>query len=81
MFLDLVQSGDTQVNLTLSDKRRYVGCGEEDEGDRQVLNKGYIETVFSPELDIGTFEEIESGLVQSTLCSSELAKSILLYLP
>lgn len=69
VLLDLVQSGDPQVDLALSDECRYVRCREEDESDGQILHKGYVETVFSPELDIGTFEEVESGLIQSTLCS------------
>lgn len=70
VLLDLVPSGDPQVDLALSDECWYVRCREEDESDGQILHKGYIETVFPPELDIGTFEEIKSGLIQSALCSN-----------
>jgi hypothetical protein len=56
VFLYLVPSGDTQVNLALSYECRYIGRRKEDESDGQIFDEGYVETVFSPELDIGTFE-------------------------
>jgi hypothetical protein len=63
----LIPSSYTQVNLTLSDESRYIGCRKEYQGNGQVLDESYVETVLSLKLDIGAFEEVECGLIQSAL--------------
>ena len=49
---DLVAAGDTEIDAALSNKCRDVSGGKEDEGDRQVLDQGDIEAVFTAELDV-----------------------------
>lgn len=68
VLLDLIPSGDSQVDAALANECRDVGGGQEDEGYREVLDEGNVEAVFSAELDVGAFEEIQGSLVQSALC-------------
>lgn len=67
VLLDLVMACDAQVDLTLANKGGNIGGGQEDQSDGEVLDKRNIEAVFSPELNVGTFKEVESGLIQTTL--------------
>lgn len=61
MLLDLVPSGDAQVDSALADKGGDVRGGEEDEGNREVLDESDVETVLAAKLDVGTLKEVERG--------------------
>lgn len=67
VLLDLVVARDAEVDLALADKGGDVGGGEEDEGDGEVLDEGYIEAVLAAELDVGALEEVEGGLLEAAL--------------
>lgn len=71
ILADLVEACDAEVHAALANKGRDISGGEEDEGNREVLDEGNVEAVFAAELDIGAFEEIERGLVQAALCQWE----------
>ena len=64
---DLVAAGDAQVYATFADEGGDVGCGEEDQGDGEVLDEGDVEAGFAAELDVAAGEEVESGLLETTL--------------
>ena len=53
---DLVATRDAQVHAAFADERRDVGCGEEDQGDGQVLDEGDVEAGFAAELDVAAGE-------------------------
>lgn len=61
MLLNLVPSGDAQVDSAFTDKGGDIGGGEEDEGNGEVLDESDVETVLAAELDIGTLKEVECG--------------------
>lgn len=42
VFSDLVSTGDTEVNASVSDEGGDIGCGEEDEGDVEILDEGNV---------------------------------------
>lgn len=73
MLLHLVVARDAQVDAALADEGRDVGCGQEDQGDGQVLDEGYVEAALAAELDVGAFEEVEGGLEEAALCTPRLA--------
>jgi hypothetical protein len=66
---DLVAAGDTEIDAALSNKRRDVSGGKEDEGDREVLDQGDIEAVLTAELDIAAGKEVEGRLLKASFCS------------
>lgn len=43
MFCDLVATCDSEVDAAFTHKGRDVGCGQEDEGDGEVLDEGDVE--------------------------------------
>lgn len=63
MFSDLVEASDAEVNLAFAYECWDVGCWEEDEGDREVAYECNVETVFTAELYVGAFEEVECSLL------------------
>jgi len=67
VLLDLVPAGDSEVDLAFSDEGGDVGGGEEDESYGEVLDEGDVEAVFALELDISALEEVQRGLVETTL--------------
>lgn len=67
MLLDLVIARDAQVDAALPNEGGDIGGREEDEGDGQVLDKGNVEAVLTPELDVGAFEDVQGGLEKATL--------------
>lgn len=67
MLLNLVPSGDTKITTALTNKGRNIGGGKEDQGDRQVLDKGDIEAVLAAKLDVGAFEEVKCSSIEATL--------------
>ena len=75
MLSDLVEACDAEIDSALANKGRNVGCREEDEGDGEVLDERNVETVFTSELDVGTLEEVESGLEETTLWEELLSIS------
>lgn len=70
MLGDLVPAGDTQVDPAFADEGRDVGGGEEDEGDGVVLDEGDVEAGFAAELYVRAGEEVEGGLLESSLWSA-----------
>jgi hypothetical protein len=44
MFGDLIPPGYTKINSSLSDKGGDVSSGQEDEGEREILDKGDVQT-------------------------------------
>jgi hypothetical protein len=61
VLLDLVPSGDAQVDSAFTDKGGDIGSGEEDKGNWEVLDESDVEAVLATELDIGTLKEVECG--------------------
>lgn len=72
MLSDLVAAGNTQVNTALADEGGDVGSRQEDQGDGQVLDQRDVETGFAAELDVAASEQVESSLLETTLCNDAL---------
>jgi hypothetical protein len=53
--------------LALAYKGRDVGRGEEDEGDRKVLDESDVQAVFATELNVGTFEQVKGCRIEASL--------------
>ena len=68
MFSNLVPARDAQIHSPFSNKGRYVGCRQEDQGKRVVLDEGDVEACLASELDVAAFEEGEGGLLESSFC-------------
>ena len=67
MFGDLIPACDAEVDSAFADKGRDVGGGKEDEGYRVVFDESDIEADFTAELDVGAGEEVEGGLLETSL--------------
>lgn len=67
VLLDLIPARYAEVDAALADKGRDVGGGQEDEGNGEVLDEGDVEAVLAAELDVGTLEQVQRGLVQPAL--------------
>lgn len=67
MFSDLIPAGYTEVDSAFTNEGRDIGSREEDEGYGVVLDEGDIEAGFTAEFYIGTGEEVESGLLETSL--------------
>ena len=67
MFSDLISAGYTEVDSAFANESRNVGRGEKDEGYGVVFDEGDIEAGFTAELDVGAGEEVESGLLETSL--------------
>lgn len=67
MLGDLVASSDAQVNATLAHEGRDIGSGKEDQGEREVLDKGNVKARVAVELDVGAGKKIEARLVKTPL--------------
>ena len=67
MFGDLIPAGYTKVDSAFADKGWNVGGGKEDEGYRVVLDEGNVEAGFAAELYVGAGEEVETGLLKTSL--------------
>jgi hypothetical protein len=65
---DLVAACDTEIDTTFAHEGGDVGGGEEDEGEREVLDEGDVKAGVPVELDVGPVEEIEACLVEAALC-------------
>jgi hypothetical protein len=68
MLLDLVAACDTQIDAALANEGGDVGGREEDERERQVLNKRNVKARVTMELDVGAVKEVEADLVEAALC-------------
>jgi hypothetical protein len=55
MFRNRISSCYAQRDSSFTDEGGDIGSGEENEGDREVLDEGYIETRFAAELDVCAF--------------------------
>lgn len=64
---DDIATGDTEVDPSLADEGGNVGGGQEDEGERQVLDQGDVEAVVAVELDVGAGQQLGAGLIQAAL--------------
>ena len=64
---DNIAASDSKVDSALADEGGDVGGREEDQGQRQVLHQGDVETVVTVELDVGAGEQLDAGLVQAAL--------------
>ena len=69
MFGDLIPAGDTEVDSAFTNEGGDVGGGEEDESYRVVLDEGDVEAGFAAELYVRAGEEVESGLLKTSLWS------------
>ena len=69
MFGDLIPAGYTEVDSAFTDKGGNVGGGKEDEGYGVVLDEGDVEAGFAAELYVGAGEEVEAGLLETSLWS------------
>ena len=58
VLLYLVEAGDAEVDPALAHEGRDVGSGEKDQGNREVLDERDVEAVLTPELDVGSLEEV-----------------------
>ena len=67
MLGDLVPAGDTKVDSSLSYEGWNVGRGEEDQSEWMVLDESNVETRMTVELDVGTMQKIQAGLVEAAL--------------
>ena len=67
MFGDLIPAGYAEVHSAFTNERRNIGGGEKDEGYRVVFDKRDIEAGFAAELYIRASEEIEGGLLKTSL--------------
>ena len=67
MFRNLITTCYPQINPPLAHKSRDVCCGEEDESDGLIFDKGDVEAGFAPELDVGAGEEVERCLLETAL--------------
>lgn len=64
---DDIATSDAEIDSALSDECGNVGSGEEDEGQRKVLDQGNVEAVMAVELDVGAGEELNAGLIETAL--------------
>ena len=69
MFCDLIAAGNTEVDSAFTNKGRDIGGGEKDEGYGVVFDEGDVEAGFAAELYVGAGEEIEGGLLETSLWS------------
>lgn len=77
VLLDLIPSGNAKIDTAFADKGRYIGGGEEDEGNWEVLDKGDVEAVLATELDVGALKEVKRSVVETALCIARLATWLL----
>lgn len=68
MLLNHVITGNTQIDTAFSDECGNVGGRQEDQCNVEVLNESNIQSVLSPELDVGAFEEVECRSIKTSLC-------------
>lgn len=69
MFGDLIPASYTEVDSAFANERRDIGGGEKDEGYGVVFDKGDIKAGFAAELYVGASEEVEGGLLETSLWS------------
>ena len=67
MFGHLILACYTEIDSTFTDKGGDIGGGEEDEGYGVIFDEGDVEAGFAAELNIGPSEEVESGLLETSL--------------
>lgn len=67
MLSDLVAAGDTDINATLADESGDIGSGQEDQGNRKVLDESNIEAGFAAELNVSAGEKVEGCLLETAL--------------
>ena len=67
MFGDLIPAGYAEVDSAFTNKGRNVGGGKKDEGYGVVLDEGNVEPGFAAELYVGAGEEVEAGLLKTSL--------------
>lgn len=64
---DDIAASDAEIDSALADECGNVGSGEEDEGERKVLDQGNVEAVVAVELDVGAGEELNACLIEAAL--------------
>lgn len=69
MLGDLIPARYTKVDSAFADECRDVGGGEKDERYGVVLDEGDVEAGFAAELYVGAGEEVEGGLLETSLWS------------
>jgi hypothetical protein len=67
VLLDLVAACDTQIDAALANEGGDVGGREEDEREREVLDKRNVKARVAVELDVRAVEEVEADLVETAL--------------
>lgn len=67
MFGDLIPAGYAKVDSAFANEGGDVRRREEDEGYGVIGDKGNIEAGFATEFDVGAGEEIEGGLLKTSL--------------
>lgn len=75
MFSNLIPAGYTEVDSAFTNEGRDIGGGEEDEGYRVVLDEGNVEAGLTAEFYIRTGEEVESGLLETSLWSGQYERT------
>ena len=68
MLGNLVTASDAQIHAPFANKGRYVGSGEEDQCQWQVLHQCDVQAGVAVELDVGAGKEVETCLLQAALC-------------
>ena len=71
VLVDLVSACDAEVDAAFADEGGDVGRGEEDESDGVVLDEGEVEARFAFELYVGTGEEVEGCLLETSFWRGE----------
>ena len=64
---DLVLARDANGNISLIDNVGYICCGEKDEGDLVILDKGDVVAMLATELDVSAFDEVKDFAIEATL--------------
>lgn len=59
----------TQVHITVRNKVRDVGGGQEDERNGQVLDERNVQAVRTLELDVGAVQQRQTRLIEPTCIS------------
>lgn len=67
MLEDLVQSGDTEIDVAFADKSWDVGCWKEDQGNMVVFDVGNVTAMLPSELYIGSGKKVKRRLLKSPL--------------
>ena len=69
MLGNLISACDTQINASFPYYGRYLRCRKEYKGNGMVFYERNVEAWGAAKLDVGAGEEVEGGLLETTLCA------------